>query len=100
VTKLLIVDKDKRINWDDYIHHKFFLTLESEKIYQILYDKKINESDDQIDLFSLELYDDNIEVLSRMNFKNLLIVNLAHNNIENIEFFNKKIFKNFNFGRK
>ena len=94
VVKLLIIDKDKRLNWVDYIHHEFFLTLKPDNVYQILYNKKINELDERIDLFSSEIYDDNIEILSKINFKNLLIFNLANNNIENVEFFSKDIFKN------
>ncbi len=94
VSNLLIIDKDKRLKWNDYINHKFFLTLETDKVYQKLYEKKINLLTEEIDLYAKEIYDDNIEILSRMNFKNLLSINLAHNHIENMEIFNKEVLKN------
>ena len=94
VSNLLIVDKDKRLKWDNYINHTFFLNLEPDKVYQNLYEKKINSLTEEIDLFAEEIYDDNIEILSRINFKNLLLMNLAHNHIESMEIFNKEVFKN------
>ena len=94
MSNLLINDKDKRITWDNYIHHKFFLSLAPDVVYKILFEKEIKETTENVDLYSKEIYDDNIEVLSRLNFKNLLILNLAHNHIENMEIFNKEVFKN------
>ena len=81
----LLMEEDKRIKWKEYLKHEFFMSLEPQKIFKILFNKNITNSDREIDLYKNDLDDNNLDILLKIDFKNLMNLNLADNNIENIE---------------
>ena len=85
ISNLLIIEEDKRLKWKEYLEHEFFMSLEPQKVFKILFNKNITNSDREIDLYKNDLDDNNLDILLKIDFKNLMNLNLANNNIENIE---------------
>ena len=101
IAKTLVLNKDKRIEWKDYLKHKFFLYLKPEEILKIIYDKNIKKNDNEINLYQSQVDDYLFDILLKIKFENLMIINLADNNIQNLEISNEnfdslKITKFFN----
>ena len=99
IAKLLEKNEEKRIRWKDYLRHKLFLTLEPEKVFKIILDKNIEKSCQEIDMHRKEIDNYNFEILMKIDFQNLIVLNLADNYIENLELpnNNSNIFKNLKF---
>ena len=99
IVKLLEKNEEKRIRWKDYLSHKLFLTLEPEKVFKIILDKNIEKSCQEIDMHRNEIDNYNFEILMKIDFQNLIVLNLADNYIENLELPNNNlnIFKNLKF---
>jgi len=95
ISNLLIMEENKRLKWKEYLKHKFFMSLEPKKVFKVLFNKNIKNSDSEIDLYKNDLDDNNLDILLKINFENLYNLNLADNNIENIEITkdNKIIFE-------
>ena len=87
--KLLKLNTNKRIKWDEYINHKFF---DSEKIIKILYGLEINKSLMGCNLKSKKWDNKFFDFFSRIQLENLLWINLSENNIENLDFLKGKAF--------
>ena len=97
---LLKLDNNKELNWNNYIHHKFFIKIQPEIFYKILYEKEKLKFDINmrgLDLGSSLIYNDNIEILSKIKFKNLTWINLSKNKISNLEFLDGNAFNNLKF---
>ena len=97
IINILKLDGDEQLNWNNYIHHKFFIKIQPEIFYKILYEKEKLKFDINmrgIDLGSSLIYNDNIEILSKIKFKNLIWINLSKNKIRNLEFLNGDAFSN------
>ena len=94
----LLLEEKKRIRWNNYLKHKFFASIKPEEIFKIILNKSIKSSDKEIDLCDNNIDGNTLEILSRIKFDNLMILNLADNNIKKIELMeNKKIFANLRF---
>ena len=89
--KLLEKNEEKRIRWKDYLRHNFFLTLEPEKVFKIILDKNIEKSCQEIDLHKNEIDNYNFEILMKIDFANLIVLNLTDNYIENLEISNNNL---------
>jgi serine/threonine protein kinase len=91
IVKLLEKNEEKRIRWKDYLRHNFFLTLEPEKVFKIILDKNIEKSCQEIDLHKNEIDNYNFEILMKIDFANLIVLNLTDNYIENLEISNNNL---------
>ena len=67
------------------------MTLEPEKVFKIILDKNIEKSCQEIDLHKNEIDNYNFEILMKIDFANLIVLNLADNYIENLEISNNNL---------
>ena len=89
ITKLLTKEFKKRIDWDDYVNHKFFADMPMEEICEILYGIKINKDMQELDIISEEIDDFNLKKIFKINFNDLLQIDLSNNYIKDISSFNQ-----------
>jgi len=68
LSKLLIIEVEKRINWDNYVNHDFFNELSVNDTCKILYEKEINQDIKEINLNSEEIDQNNLKKISSINF--------------------------------
>ena len=100
IINLLQLNYNKEFNWNNYIHHNFFMKIKPEIFYKILYEKEKLKFDINmrgLDLGSSLIYNDNLEILSKIKFKNLIWINLSKNKIEKLDFSNGDAFQNLKF---
>ena len=97
ISKLLIKEPKKRIKWEDYINHEFFQDISLDNICKILYKKEINQNTQELDLISEEITEDNLKTISKINFNNLLQINLSNNQIRDMSIFKENSFANLRF---
>ena len=78
--------EDEKINWEDYLRHKFFSILEPEKLLKNIFGANVQKSNQEVDLYKKEVDDHTLEILLKINFENLIVLNLADNFIEKFNF--------------
>ena len=96
IQNLLLVDPEKRINWDDYLNHNFFKKMEIKTFFNVLYKKEFNDNLDELDLISENIDNNNLFLSSPIKFNNLIKLNLSQNKIKDLSFLKGK-FHNLKF---
>ena len=94
ISELLTKDFQNRIDWDNYVNHKFFLDIPIKDVCEILYEKKINENTQELDIISEEIDENNLKKIFKINFNGLLNLDLSNNSIKDISIFNQKQLQN------
>ena len=85
ISRTLVLKDDKRIDWKDYLNHKFFSNLKPEEIIKIIYDRNIEKKDMDINFYQSQIDDYLFNTILKIKFEKLMILNLADNNISNLE---------------
>ena len=85
ISKTLVLDKNKRIEWKDYLNHKLISNIKPDEIIKIIYDKNIEKTDNDINFYQSQVDDYLFNTILKLKFEKLMIVNIADNNIGNLE---------------
>ena len=88
ISKTLVLNKDKRIGWNEYLKHKFISNLKPEEIINIIYDRNIKKTDNEINFYQSQVDNYLFNTILKIKFEKLMILNLADNNISNLEISN------------
>ena len=89
ISKTLVLNKDKRIEWNEYLNHKFISNLKPEEILKIIYDRNIKKTDNEINFYQNQVDNYLFNTILKIKFENLVILNLADNNISNLAISNE-----------